>query len=148
MKNSATALITYNKKILMLLRDNKPEIPDPNCWQLIGGQLESNETPIEALIREVREESNLEIKKNEPILIGEINFLGKKKIFLYWIKLSKAKAREVKLGNEGQEIAFFSIKELEKLNLGLNTSNYFKKFKKGLKNIVENEVMDKKALGF
>lgn len=42
--------------MLLYLRDNKPGIPFPNCWDLIGGHIEEGETPEEALIREVKEE--------------------------------------------------------------------------------------------
>lgn len=148
MKKSSGALITYNKKVLMLLRDNNPEILNPNCWQLIGGNLEANETPIEALIREIKEESNLQIPKNDPIEIGRIIVPGKQEYFFYWIKLSGEKIKDIKLGNEGQKIDFFSIKELDKMNLGPNFFSYFQEFKEGLKNIVENETLNKGSLGF
>jgi len=148
MKKSSGALIVYNKKVLMLLRDNNPKIPDPNCWQLIGGYLEANETPIEALIREVNEESNLQITKNEPIEIGKIIVPEKQEYSLYWIKLSEEKVKDIKLGNEGQKIDFFSIEELDRMNLGPIVFGYFQKFKEGLKNIVENETLDKRLLGF
>ena len=148
MKKSAGALITYDKKVLMLLRDNDPNIPDPDCWQLIGGNLEVNETPIEALIREIEEESNLKISKDEPIKIGEIIVPEKQQYFLYWIKLSEEKIEDIKLGNEGQKIDFFSIQELDKMNLGPLVYNYLQKFKEGLRSIVENETLDKRALGF
>ena len=148
MKKSSGALITYSKKMLMLLRDNNPNIPDHDCWQLIGGYSEANEAPIETLIREVKEESSLQIKKDVPIEIGKIIIPEKQEYFLYWIKLSEEKIKDIKLGNEGQKIDFFSVEELSKINLGPALLNYLQKFKEGLKNIVENETLDKRALGF
>ena len=58
------AIILENEKgeILLYLRDNKPEIPFPNHWDLIGGHLEEGETPEQALVREVKEELAIELK--------------------------------------------------------------------------------------
>ena len=44
------------------MRDNKPGIPFPNHWDLIGGHVEEGETPEEALVREVKEELDIELK--------------------------------------------------------------------------------------
>jgi len=53
-----------NKKLgkyLFQLRDDKPDIPNPNCWGLFGGGIKQGEVPLEALKRELREEMNIEI---------------------------------------------------------------------------------------
>lgn len=57
------AIILENSagEILLYLRDNKPGIPFPQHWDLIGGHVEENESPEEALIREVREELNYDL---------------------------------------------------------------------------------------
>ena len=58
------AIILENDKgdFLLALRDNKPGIPFPNHWDLIGGHVEEGETPEEALVREYKEELNLDLK--------------------------------------------------------------------------------------
>lgn len=48
---------------LVRLRDNDENIPFPNTWDLIGGHIEKGETPIVALIREVKEEINFDLKR-------------------------------------------------------------------------------------
>ena len=50
-------------KFLLYLRDNKPDIPFPGHWDLIGGHIEEGETPEEALVREVKEELDLDLKE-------------------------------------------------------------------------------------
>jgi len=59
------AIILENDKgeLFLALRDNKPGIPFPNHWDLIGGHVEEGETPEEALVREVKEELDLDLKE-------------------------------------------------------------------------------------
>ncbi len=60
---AAVILENDNGEFLFYLRDNKPGIPFPQHWDLIGGHVEEGETPEEALLREVREELNYELKE-------------------------------------------------------------------------------------
>ena len=64
MMKEIAAIILENDKgeFLLALRDNKPGIPFPNHWDLIGGHVEDGETPEEALVREVKEELDIELK--------------------------------------------------------------------------------------
>lgn len=57
------AIILENDKgeLFLALRDNKPGIPFPNHWDLIGGHIEKGETPEEALVREVKEELDIDL---------------------------------------------------------------------------------------
>jgi ADP-ribose pyrophosphatase len=59
------AIILENDKgeFLLYLRDNKPGIPFPDHWDLIGGHVEDGETPEEALVREFKEELDLDLKE-------------------------------------------------------------------------------------
>lgn len=54
-------LFECNNNLLIYLRDDKPEISFPNHWDLFGGQVEENETPEQALIRELKEELNIDV---------------------------------------------------------------------------------------
>ena len=54
-------LFDRNGKLLIYLRDNKPDISFPNHWDLFGGIIEEGETPEEALVREVKEELGIEL---------------------------------------------------------------------------------------
>ena len=42
--------------ILLMLRDDRPDIGSPNRWSTLGGYLEAGETPLQAAKREVEEE--------------------------------------------------------------------------------------------
>ena len=62
----ATALMFDKKgKLLIYLRDDIPEIPFPNHWDLFGGHVEEGESPEEALVREIEEEIGVHISSYE-----------------------------------------------------------------------------------
>ncbi len=64
MKRIAAIILENDKReILLYLRDNKTGIPFPQHWDLIGGHVEEGETPDEALVREVKEELDIELKE-------------------------------------------------------------------------------------
>lgn len=61
-KIAAIILENDNGELLLYLRDNKPGIPFPGHWDLIGGHVEEGETTLEALKREFKEELDLQLK--------------------------------------------------------------------------------------
>jgi len=64
MKEIAAIILENDKgEFLLALRDNKPGIPFPNHWDLIGGHVEDGETPEQALVREYKEELDLDLKE-------------------------------------------------------------------------------------
>jgi 8-oxo-dGTP diphosphatase len=64
MKTIAAIILENDKgEFFLALRDNKPGIPFPNHWDLIGGHVEEGETPEEALVREYKEELDLDLKE-------------------------------------------------------------------------------------
>ncbi|HIK08842.1 MAG TPA: NUDIX domain-containing protein [Oscillatoriaceae cyanobacterium M33_DOE_052] len=52
----AIAILLYQDKILLQLRDNIPTIVHPGYWGMFGGHLEPNENPDETILRELGEE--------------------------------------------------------------------------------------------
>ena len=61
-----------NKQILLFLRDNIPDIPYPNMWDVPGGHVEKFESPEQCIVREMKEEMNLILDDFE--LFSEIEF--------------------------------------------------------------------------
>jgi 8-oxo-dGTP diphosphatase len=146
LKTGAKAFVIYNKKLLLILRDNKPDIPSPNKWGLPGGAVEKNETILEAIERELQEEINI-IPKN-------IIYLGKQicedgsKVFRYFTKITKREFQNIKLGDEGQKLEFFSLDEIKQLDLAGYFIEYFFNYMNQIKEIVENNIIpEKKLLG-
>lgn len=60
------AIVIYHQKILILKRV-RPSSDGLGYWELPGGGLEYGETPHEALIRELKEETGLDIKIIKPV---------------------------------------------------------------------------------
>ena len=57
----AIAILPFEGKFLMQLRDNIPTIPSPGLWGLFGGHMEPGETPEIAVEREILEEIGYQI---------------------------------------------------------------------------------------
>ena len=120
MKDGAKALI-YNPNIdkyLFVLRDNKPNIPNPNKWSLFGGGIESNENPEEALIREIKEEIGISI--NEIILLEDIPLIQvvqDKKFHISMHIYKVITTDKPKIFTEGQEFGWFTIDEILKKDI-------------------------------
>jgi len=113
-------------RLLLMLRDNKPTIPYPNHWGLIGGHIEEGETPQEAVKREVKEELKYKIK--HFLLFKHYHFKDIESSYVFYTKGSY-KLTDFRL-NEGQKLKFFSKKECEKLKIAFEDKkiieDYFK----------------------
>lgn len=72
MKKTVLCYIKQNESFLMLFRNKKENDVNMGKWIGVGGHLEENETIIEALYREVKEETGLTLK--DHYLHGEIYF--------------------------------------------------------------------------
>jgi len=112
---AAIILENDNGDFLLALRDNKSWIPFPNHWDLIGGHVEEGETPEEALVREYKEELDLDLKeysffRKYECLTGDAYENIK---YIYYGKLN-IPIEEVTL-LEGERPQYFSRKEIPDL---------------------------------
>ena len=104
-------LFDCDGRLLIYQRDDKPEIPFPNRWDFFGGHVEARETPEQALVREVKEELNVELLswrffRRYECLSGDVYPNVK---FIYHAQLDGAPV-ELKLG-EGQRLAAIALEE-------------------------------------
>ncbi len=138
MRKGSNAVITYNKKILLLLRDDKPDISEPNKWSIIGGGVEEGEDFDQTLKREIYEETNL--KPKNITSMGEISFGGSLHA-LYLVKLNEEELRELKLGDEGQKLEFFSYRQLKELSTTSIITSFVKMFGEEVRRMIEEGVI-------
>ena len=95
-------LLDRRGAVLMVLRDDKPTIPCPNTWALLGGYVEPGETPAQAVVRELREE--LGIALPPPRLFREYRWPECTEfIFWQWLVLDPERV----MLTEGQRLAYF-----------------------------------------
>jgi 8-oxo-dGTP pyrophosphatase MutT (NUDIX family)/ubiquinone/menaquinone biosynthesis C-methylase UbiE len=130
-----TNVFVKNKKlnkILFVLRDNKPNILYPGKWGNFGGGVEKGETPLEAIKREMKEESNIKI--SNITLLGKEKvthiFRGRKyrRISHYHVAETEAKPGEIII-YEGQRAKYFTLKEiLSNKNFGPLAKRMLKKY--------------------
>ena len=100
-------------KFLLQLRDDKPNIFFPNHWGLFGGELKKGETFKEGLIREIKEEINLDISNAKIDYLFDYTFDDRIGLTFH-VKLN-FNEEDLDL-NEGQKFEFFTKEEIKNLN--------------------------------
>jgi 8-oxo-dGTP diphosphatase len=111
MNKVATALLfDRNNKLLIYLRDDKPDIPFPNYWDLFGGHVEEGETPEIALVRELKEELDIDVTDYRFYKAFESPEEAKPNTkFVYLVHIQQA-AEELTL-HEGQYLKGIDLKD-------------------------------------
>jgi len=114
---SAKAIITVNKKYLLQLRDNKRNIFFPGFWGLFGGRLDKKELQTKAVKREIKEETNLNVKVVRKILAVDFTMIGlKKERNIIYFDCKVLNNKKIILG-EGKKYNFFSFNQVKKLKI-------------------------------
>ncbi len=124
MNGAGIILLNSNNQVLLLLRDDKVDIPFPNMWDIPGGKIEIGETPENAIRREMTEELGIDN-------LGEINLF---KIFttenltdfVFWKRMD-LNPSEIDL-KEGQRIEYFSLDRIRKTKLAFNYNEVLESF--------------------
>lgn len=103
-------ILNQQQQVLLVLRDNKPSIPFPNTWALLGGYVEPGEQPEETIRRELIEEIDLKL--------GEVHYFNfyawpECDEHIFWAQLDIDISQIIL--QEGQKLAYFSPQELPNL---------------------------------
>ncbi|WP_337871917.1 NUDIX domain-containing protein [Ignavibacterium sp.] len=122
--------INSNNQILLLLRDDLPNIPFPNQWDIPGGKIEENETPQAAIRREMKEELGLDNLSDFKLF--KIYKSENLTDFIFW-KHFDLNIDQIIL-NEGQKIQYFSLDETRKMKLAFNYNQVIEDFFKEIVN--------------
>ena len=119
---SACAIIDSNDKILITSREHKDDFS--NCWEFPGGKIEKNETPEECLIRELKEEINIDVSNK---CIAPIGFSSHEyEMFHIVLMLYVTRKWEGKFQvNEKNSFKWVSYGELKKHKMPKANTNFF-----------------------
>jgi 8-oxo-dGTP diphosphatase len=98
--------------VLLQLRDDKPTIPYPNMWAIPGGHVDQGETPLQCILREVKEEMGIELHDVALFAAAERSY-GRE--HTYWTRANFS-VEDVKL-SEGQGVRWFSYNEIKSIQL-------------------------------
>ena len=106
----AKAIIYQNSCFLLQLRDDVPEINYPNQWSFFGGGIEQDETPWQALQRELEEELEW-MPEQGSFLYNWVNPDVPCKIHFFAVPFTGNRQHLVL--HEGQALAWFKFEELK-----------------------------------
>lgn len=105
--------ILLGRDLLVNLRDDKQDIPFPNCWDLPGGGSEGHETPERCAIRETKEEFDLDISSNQIVWkksYPSMSYDDEVAYFLVTV-VDPTIVTDINFGNEGQRWKIISQDE-------------------------------------
>jgi len=117
-------------KILLQLRDDRPDLNYPNCWTTLGGAVEAGETFDEAIRRELLEEIEIDLPvqlwktQNYPVELRGRSYIVDICTYVGRIDLPVS---EIKL-NEGQALGYFALADLDTIQIGFNFEPLFREF--------------------
>ncbi|MCK5153004.1 MAG: NUDIX domain-containing protein [Spirochaetales bacterium] len=121
---STAGIAIKNSKFLLALR--LPGASIGESWEFPGGKAERNETPTEALIREFKEELNIEIEVGERVCSG--NFKNKDKEFEIYGFLILLLSEKFML-TEHSEVGWFTLNEMASLKMAGSDKQIVQKLK-------------------
>ena len=111
---STVALIDWQGKALISLRSENQILP--NFWEFPGGKIKNNESPDDAIIREIKEELSLDINKKslKPISFNTYTYDEFNAIIFFYICRSW---KGTPLSNENKQILWIEIDKLKNYKL-------------------------------
>ncbi len=116
------AVIVHNRHVLLIRRGQPPLLGE---WSLPGGVLECGETLREAVVREAREETGLEVETSEMLGVYERVIRGDEGRVRYHYVLIDFLCRpiggDLKAASDAADVRWFTREELPALNLAPDT---------------------------
>jgi len=115
MRLYGTKVVVLNALNQILLLKRADHLPSPGRWDFCGGGVDKNESPQEAALREVQEESGLTVTKL-TLLFEENHKEGENDVTLFFYS-ALADQNDISLSDEHSEYKWFTFQEIEKLQL-------------------------------
>ena len=124
-KRSGSSIIFVNdqQQVLLFLRDDKPGLPYRNMWDIPGGHVEPNETPEQCIVREMKEEMNINLQDFQLLCRKEFDDRIE---YTYW-KNENLNISEINL-MEGQRLKWFTRQEAAETELAYGFNEIVEEF--------------------
>lgn len=115
------AIILNDKDQLLLIKRDKNSKAYPGYWGLVSGKVDWGEEIEEAVVREVKEETNLDIE--EPIFVGK--YYDKKgrhptKTMICLPHICKVTGGELIAGSDAEDAKWFGFNEVKNMDLAFD----------------------------
>jgi 8-oxo-dGTP diphosphatase len=110
MVNCGSAVILQEKKVLLLKRTTSPY---ENYWVFPGGRAFDTETPIQAVIREVKEESNLQFIPYSLVSLTQYEDRHLYRYIGHWFG-------KISLSTEHSDFCWATYEQAKKMPLGFD----------------------------
>lgn len=119
--NALAVIFNNDMDILLLKRNPERESWMPNKWALVGGGVDEGETPLEAVEREIREETTLEINKFIEKFVLQRSEDSVEHTF---VTKYNGDENDVEINEEHSDWGWFSVTEIKELDAVPNLIDY------------------------
>jgi len=130
------AIVICNGKILLEKRKSEP---GRGKWSIPGGLVELGESLEETVIREVREETSLEVEKPELIdVVDNISMDENGRIKYHFVTVDyfvKLKGGRLKAADDAAELRWVTLDEVEKYDLTKTVRAFFQRNRQKLEKL-------------
>lgn len=129
------AILLVSGNYILQLRDNKANIAAPGQWSLFGGMKKDNETPLETIVREIKEELSINPPEFQYLWFVDYYSAFERacvRTFFFTSDIS-ALWQEQRL-MEGQAVGVFSYEQIRNLDMPPVMRETIEKFHKQAKN--------------
>lgn len=119
-------IIILNEQLELLvakrspLKQNGQPRVGANRWNFIGGKIDGNEKPIEAALRELKEEANIELKSltyiSEKVNPWDLDY-DPFYAYLFVGIINNKQRQDIKLNNEHTSYKFIHLTEVDSIDL-------------------------------
>lgn len=104
---------------VLLIQKRSTDKYNPNCWNGLGGKVEKNETPLEAMVRETKEEASLRV---DPEYWSEMGVISDDETYTVHVFSSMALLDAASTSTD-EEVREFDRSQVKNLSKAANIEN-------------------------